>query len=451
MHRHLLEGLETTASRGAAVMDDPLSRFRMIKDLTKMTEHARLDQNQQMKNALLSLSAGAPEGFARSLGKMLQLRATAEILRENKFAVPTSEELAPYSSPHNANLIGFVEEANVPFFYPRDRFPAGHTVLGDSGSGKTNHILNQVLQTAVHNPAWIFDSTKIDFRHTLKINSSFLVIDIQEALRFNPLEVPEGVKPRHHIVSFVTVFVKSLGLLEGSIGFLIEALTELYDKFGVFDGTNEGYPTLYDLYDLITNKRIHKYSREAGFKQSSESRLKALLISCPETFSVSRGFPISELCKLNCVFEVKGLVESHAQCVMCWLLFSLFHYYIANGQRGVGLALQAVIDEAMWAAKPGYNEAIGFAPLAYLMNQSRETGLSMLIGSQTTDLNESVFKSELKLCFRMTGKDIMRIKDQFRLTDEQAAYLSKLQGGRACVKVPGIDPFIIRIPRNRIQ
>jgi hypothetical protein len=111
---------------------------------------------------------------------------------------------------------------------------------------------------------------------------------------------------------------------------------------------------------------------------------------------------VRELVERSFVLEVKGLSERHSRCLLSWLLYSIFLYRIANAHRGNTLRNLVIIDEGKWAAPPGFNQNIGFVPLASILAQSREAGLGILLADQTANLDESIFvQSRLKMCFRM--------------------------------------------------
>jgi hypothetical protein len=259
------------------------------------------------------------------------------------------------------------------------------------------------------------------------------------------------VKPSHHITAFVSIFSKSNALLDGSIAMCTKAVHELYEEYKVFDGATD-FPTLFELYDKVKSYKVARYSRDAGYQDSILNRLDSYLIENANAYSHSRGFPLAELLERSFVLEVKGLSERHSRCLMNWILYAIFFFRLANGQRGNILRNLVVIDECKWAAVPGMNPNIGFPPLASVLAQSREAGLGLVLADQTANLDESAFvQSRLKMCFRMgSGEDIERMRKTFALSKEQAAYIPKLDTGQAIVRIPKVDPFLIKVPRVRL-
>jgi hypothetical protein len=343
-----------------------------------------------------------------------------------------------------------VLDTDTPFLWRFDWLNQHAYIGGASGTGKTNALYGIALQVMRYVPVIIFDREKQDYRHLLRLNPSLMVFDNNEFI-FNPLEVPSGVKPAHHITAFVSIFSKSNALLDGSIAMCTKAVHELYEQYKIFDGGTE-FPTLFDLYDKVKSYKIARYSRDAGYQDSILNRLDCYLIESPRAYGHSRGFPVRELVERSFVPEVKGLSERHSRCLLSWLLYSIFLYRIANAHRGNALRNLVIIDEGKWAAPPGFNQNTGFVPLASILAQSREAGLGILLADQTANLDESIFvQSRLKMCFRMgSGEDIERIRKTFALSKEQAAHIPKLDTGQAIVRIPRVDPFLVKVPRVRL-
>lgn len=270
-------------------------------------------------------------------------------------------------------------------------------------------------------------------------------------LWFNPLEVPLGVDPRHHLALFVTIFVKCNSLLDGSEALLLFVVTKLYEDRGVFEG-GSNYPTLRDLYEAVVSLNIQRWSREAGPRDSLKNRLASYLATNGDCYDVVRGLPIQELAGQSLVLEVKSLSERHIRCLVSWMLNALFEYRIANHERGAGLRTLIMADECKYLIPFGYNENLGFSSISSILAQCREVGMGFVFADQTAQLEDAAFvQTRTKICMRLgSGEDIRKAQRAFALTDEQAAYISKLDTGQAIVRVPRLDPFLIRIPRTRL-
>ncbi len=427
------------------------SAIEPVESLVRMAELANVDRDPDIKEAILAAGVSGNANLVQDLSEVMRVQALQEVLRDNPYRIPSPHELYEGLDEKDLALLGVVLDADVPFFYPLDWLNSHAYIGGGSGTGKTNFLYGLALQTMQHCPVWIFDRDKQDYRHLLRLNEKLLVVDVQEDLAFNPLEVAPGVKPKDWLTAFVTIFCKSNALLDGSEALLLKAMYGLYEDRGIFSGSTD-YPTLFDLLEKVRRYTFRRFSREAGYQDSIINRLESYLIACPKTYGYSRGFSISELAQKSLVIEVKGLSERHARCLMNWLLYALFLYRIANAQRGNVLRNLVIIDEGKYAFPAGYNANIGFSPIAALMAQARETGIGVAVADQTAQLDECVFvQSRLKIAFRMgSGEDIQKVRKTFALSKEQAEFIPRLDVGRAIIRVPKIDPFLVRIPKVRL-
>jgi len=420
------------------------------KRLLELAGLAKLDRDPRFQKALMAVAVGGDTKLASKLTQILHPLAIREQFCGVPFYTPEFEELCAGLDGEQLALLGVVFESDVPLLYPFNWLNQHAYVGGASGTGKTNALYSIALQTMRYCPVWVVDQSKQDYRHMLRLFPDLHVFDAKD-FRFNPLEVPPGVKPEHHLTAFVTIFVKSNNLLDGSENMLTKACYQLYEERGILSGSQD-FPTLLDIRDRIKSYKFRPYSREAGYQDSLLNRFGGYLIAAPELYGCSKGFAISELAERSLVLEVKGLSERHSRCLLNWVLFTLFLYRIGNRQRGNTLRNLVIIDEAKWAAPPGYNQNLGFVPLASVLAQSREAGIGIIIADQTADLDASVMvNSRLKMCMRLgSGADMERVRKTFALSREQEAHIAKLGTGQAIIRVPQIDPFLIRIPRVRL-
>jgi len=421
-----------------------------VDKLVQLAELAKLDREPWVQDVLRAAVVSGNVALANDIGHILHISAIEEVLRGIPFRTATVTELLEHVDTEKAALLGIVLGTDTPFLYPFDWLNQHAYVGGASGTGKTNALYGIALQVMRHCPVWWFDRDKEDNRHLIRLRPDIQVFDAQNFIR-NPLEVQPGVKPTHQITVFMNIFTKYNALLDGSYSMGSKAVYQLYEEHKVFEGSTD-YPTLYDFLDKVKSYKVSRYSRDAGYQDSIVNRLESYLLETPEVYGYSRGFPIEELAQRSFVLEVKGLSERHSRCRLAWLLYDLFLWRIANSQRGNALRNLVVIDEGKSIAQPGYNANIGFVPLASILAQSRETGLGIILADQTAHLDESIFvQSRLKMCFRMgSGEDIERIRKTFALSREQAAHIPKLDTGQAIVRIPKVDPFLIKVPRVRL-
>ena len=407
------------------------SRRVSLDRMVALAETARVEKEPWAQDFIRTVALTEDSALEQSLVEVLRPLAVEEVLKNIPFGRPSDAEQATLVSV-NPLLLGLLEDRE-PLVLPLHSLNQHMFVAGGTGTGKTNLLYGISLQVMRHCSVWIIDRDKQDYRHLLRLNSSLLVFDAQ-SFPFNPLEVPEGVDPRHHLASFVTIFAKSNALLDGSEAMALRALYELYDERGIFEGSTN-YPTLADFRAKVASFKIPRWSREAGYRDSILNRLNSYLIACPDTYNFQTGFSLSELAAKSFVLEIKGLSERHARCLVNWLLSALFQWRIANNESGNLLRNLIVVDECKYLVPPGYNQNIGFSPLASILAQCREVGMGMVFADQTAQLEDAVFvQTRTKLCMRLgSGEDIKKIQRTFGLDSEQAGYISMLDVGQAVV------------------
>lgn len=428
------------------------NEFKVQADkLLKLAELAKLEKQDHVQKMILAASISNDPALAKIVMDYLQPHAVKELLLKFPFQNPTEEEL--YSNFPNCQplLMGKVKNLEMPFIYPMNYLNQHCFVCGTTGSGKTNFLMGLALQVMKNCPVWIIDREKEDYRHLIRLNPNLLVFDAQESFIYNPFQVPPFVNPKHLITAFVSIFSKTNSLLDGSEALLTKAMYELFEERGIFKGSQE-FPVLFDLLEKIKSYKFRGYSRALGYQDSIMNRLESYLIANPNMYSYSKGFALEDLIQKSFVLEIKGLGEKHGRFITNSLAYSLFLYRIAKGERGNVLRNLLIIDEGKWAVPPGFNPNIAFPPLANVLAQSREAGLGIVIADQTADLDPSIFvQSRVKVCFSLgSGEDKERIKKTMALSKEQADYIHNLDVGEAIVRIPKVDPFVIKVPKVRL-
>jgi hypothetical protein len=179
-----------------------------------------------------------------------------------------------------------------------------------------------------------------------------------------------------------------------------------------------------------------------------------------DCYECSAGFPLEQLLDKNVIFELDGVMESHANFMVNYLLYWLFCYRIGKGERGKELRNLVVFDEAKAVFSPFENSAIGFSPIVYMVSMLREFGVGIIAADQTAQLNNAIFaNSQLKVLFSLgrkpNGRRLSRFYGDQRKEDERLKeYLLNLTIEEKCVSpicLPGEIPenFKILLKQNR--
>lgn len=416
----------------------------------ELARKGKIEDDPTVQQMVLALAISDNRSLRRAAGKVLNLKAGCELVHGTPFKTPRVEELNPGLGPQNALCVGSLEDPGEPFLYPYRLLTQHMAVWGATGTGKTNLLASAALQCLhVGIRVLVLDREKRDYRALIRFRDGLLVLDTR-TFRFNPLEVPEGMDPSAVITTFCTVFAKENGLLDGSLNLLRKAVTALFIERDIFQGSRS-FPTLSDLLEKIRSYKVAANSRAGGYRDTLINRLEMMLASAPDMYACVRGLPISRLLDTDIVFEIDGLSEQHGRFLANYIILLMFQSRIVLNERADTIRNLVVCDEAKWLAPPGYNPLQGHPPLAYALAMAREAGIGIVLADQTADLDASIaVNSRLKVCFRLgSGDDIERVRRSMKLTDEQAAYIPKLDVGQAIVRMPPFEPFLVQVPKLR--
>lgn len=429
-------------------------KFLVISEpLMELAKMAGVENELYLQKWILACSTTNDENMARDIEDHLRTAVTRELQRRlaNPLDLPNPANMLEGVGPDRAILIGWPEGLEVPFAHPIDDLAKGTYIAGATGSGKSNLMKSVSMQTAAHCPCWWIDREKAEYRYLVRWIPDLWIIDVARELPWNFFEPPPGVDPRHWVVAIAVVFAKTHGLMDASEAMLQTALMELFSQLGVFDGSRQ-YPTLRDLVDHLKAMDLRGRYRSAQFRDTLLNRLEAWLAISPCVGDYVRGVSIEDLANHHVVFEVRGLTERQGRFFVSALLLALQKLREASGDMDGRLRNAVFIDEAHWSFPDLHNDAVGTGSLAGLMATARSSGVGMVLADQVvTDLDPAVLQhTALKIGFRLgDGRDLDRFASALALKPEQRDHLRKLPVGEAVAAIPGLTPFLIRVPKVR--
>lgn len=415
---------------------------------------AELADRHRDRKTLLQLQAaeiGQNPVLAESIRKRLTIDATRRLIEGLKFSAPRMEDLALHADPEASLVLGEARDSGITVLYAVRLARQHLLILGATGEGKTSFLYALVVQFVQFGSVWVFEGgAKTDFRHLTQLLPDLLVLD-PETMAFNPWQVHEGQHPRRVLTMAEEMFAMTNWLRDGSRAMLRKAGHSLFAERGIFAGGDD-FPTLIDIRHRVASLKVPGYSRSAAYKDSALNRKDGFLSEAPKLYTYRKGFDIADLARRSFVYELQDLSPPHAAFQFYSLISTLIDHRIANGKRGdAAWPVMVVVDEAKWIAPP--RNELGFSPLEYLLAQARELGVSFVFADQSTELNPALFtQCRLLAAFRLGGgANIEAVRKAFGLTKEQADHLHKLQVGEAVVRLPRIDPFILRTPHFRTE
>lgn len=375
--------------------------------------------------------------------KLIEQASSFSNLFRTPFEKPSPDVDGPFR-------IGFTEMKKPAGLYP---YECHCLICGQTGTGKTTLLIilfSQALRFSPELPerirSWFF-SKSLELRSMIRLDSNMLVVNFNRStsLKLNPLEPPVGTRSDEWASVFVDLW-QAFRIWEGTKGFLLDTLMELYEKF-----SNENrYPSLYDLYAYV-KAFPGKSQRVLAYKDGILTRLGALLKGpLGDVFDCSQGHS-KHLPDMNVIFEILYLNQEQQIFITNYLITYLFYYKMVNR---VTFRNWIALDDANSIFQALYENRVdlGLPIIHHLLTTVRKNKINIFACSQTPhQLGASIHSNSFaKIMLSLSnGKDIdfmlqsMGIKDK-----EQKAYCYRLKPREAVVKFSSRwqDPFLLTIP-----
>nr|MDO8135280.1 DUF87 domain-containing protein [Candidatus Njordarchaeum guaymaensis] len=345
------------------------------------------------------------------------------------------------------------------------------TVIGSSGSGKTWTTMNMLM--ALHKcgvPFLVLDPVKKEYRsliHAVPGLRVFTVGDETAApLRFNILEVPEGVKPQKHIDMVYAALCASIVMYAPAPYVLQIALNETFTKSGwnLLEGRRGKKVTLREL-----KETVKKIVVRAGYDTEARNNIAAALSTRFE--SLSQGGKGAALCsKLSMSpkelithstvveFSEMGAEEDRA-IVILMILLSIYEYLQTLGPTPKPRC--AIVVEEAGAL---FSRVEGKGGLDYDSKEARRKAIEVIsritaeiraLGAIIIFVNQSAVNLPLEVTQNTSTKIIHTLADDedaekaarmLGLNEEQKRALVSLDVGRPVVKTPRVShPFQVEV------
>lgn len=204
---------------------------------------------------------------------------------------------------------------------------------GASGYGKTVTCIGFLITFITAMFPCLVVCWKREYRGLIILfKDRVLVLRLSDPLfKINPLCPPPGVPIIYWLNLFADVFSQAAGLLTASKSFIMQMVSELYLKYGIYDDKPKNskiYPSLFDLLEHLKTQSYAKYSRDARYYEASYNRLVGFLLSTGSLCDCSRGIDFTGILDSgkSIVIEVDGLSVDWTQCLVNLILFHIFAY-----------------------------------------------------------------------------------------------------------------------------
>jgi hypothetical protein len=269
-------------------------------------------------------------------------------------------------------------------------------------------------------------------RSLLSVSKDVLVVTFDQ-IKLNPLEPPLKMTFIEWATVFADFWIQAFRLYEGSKGFLIECLNNLYTKYSSLGY----YPSLFDLYDYVRSLKFPAISRMSRYQESVLNRLGGLIHSAMcQVFDCSRGH-MTALINNHVIFEILYLTSEQQVFMVNYLLSYLFNHKLITE---TGLRHYVGIDDANLIFDVGLEKRheLGLPIIHHLLTTVRKTKINIFACTQTPhQVGASIHSNSFaKAMFSLShGKDIEFMQKSMGITNkDQKEYCYKLQPREMIVK-----------------
>ena len=394
------------------------------------------------------------------------IEQTLELLAAKHLGIDYQPDRSPFPPPEKdvarrgdirLGSVSYGSRELYPFYLKSGRLREHLLIAGRSGSGKTN--LTFVLMQGIMDRGIkvLALDWKRGYRDLMTRRDDLLVYTVGRhvsAFRFNPLIPPPGCEAHVWIKLIVDVIANAYLGGEGVISLLVAGLDHLFRQTGVFDHTQERWPTVADLLAWLRTTKLR--GRAALWKDSAERILLGMTYSeFGAVLNAQDNACVQELLEHNVVLEMDGLSsDSDRRMFSEALTLYLYRFRLAQGSRQE-LTNLIVLEEAhnlLLAKQTGSKESV----LENSIRMIRQYGLGYVFVDQSASMLSKVAFANSYATIALSQKlrnDIQAMTGAMNLTDEQKEALNTLAVGTAVVRLADEhpEPFLIKIPRFPIR
>ncbi|MBL4653823.1 MAG: ATP-binding protein [Flavobacteriales bacterium] len=343
--------------------------------------------------------------------------------------------------------------------YDKERWPFGIseqellqsvTILGRSGSGKTNCtfiLLEQLVDAGI---PFLYLDWKRTARHMLpRLQKKVNVYTPGRSLSpfpFNPFIPPPGIEKHIYAGQVIDSLASAYTLGDGATSLLQKALKECYDNA-------TQWPSIAEVRKRI--EYMETKERANGWKISLLRALQTLessqMVSNDEK---SQRVLVATLCKSNTILELDGLNRNAKKFLVPLICSWVYHYRLVQPDRET-LRMVIFVEEAHHLIYK--QERRAHEPLMEtLIRQCREVGIGMVVVDQHPHLlsSSALGNYYTTICLNLKEPtDIHKAAGLCNLDEKDKRHFSELPVGQGIVKLQDRwhQPILVQFPLMNIQ
>jgi hypothetical protein len=363
------------------------------------------------------------------------------------------------------NLVRSGSRLNVEVSIDKNHLNKHTFITGVTGSGKTT-TCQRILNSA-NMPFMVIEPAKTEYRVLATQNKDLLIFTLGDdsiaPFRLNPFEFLKGENITSR-VDMIKANIEAAFDMEAAIPQLIEsALYKCYEEYGwdIATSTNSNYenpfsdgvyafPTLSDLIkqtEVVVGEQGFDDRLKNDYIGSIKARLQGLLIGSKGfMLNTPRSIDFTDLIERDVILELEEIKNgAEKSLIMGFVLINLdeaiklkYKEYKKQNREFKHITLIEEAHRLLSKHTPGNNPSkkLGVETFADMLAEVRKYGESLIIVDQIPDkLTPEVLKNtNTKIVHKLFASDDKNaIGNTMALNDEQKAFLSNLEVGRAII------------------
>ncbi|MBN1800380.1 MAG: ATP-binding protein [Candidatus Lokiarchaeota archaeon] len=350
------------------------------------------------------------------------------------------------------------------FYLDLDSLTRHCLVIGSTGSGKTNTVLNILMKSREKKiPFLVVEPIKKEYRHVL---NHFKNVEVYSAgaatnrLKINLFEVPRFLNYTQWVNELLEVISNTFYIWYPFRDVIYTSLVEIYQVNGWTEIKRGRTPTLEDFFKYTVLKirfSSYDYRTKDGFLGAFEARFGSLLKGTRgQIFNSSKNHPnIDRILKKNVILELDSLRNNEERALVFNYIVRLLYLYQQQNKPSTSLRHITVLEEAhrlLSSARISDRSKDSIAhksqeDFSDILAEIRAYGEGFIISEQKPrQLNQvAITNTELKICHKIPSRyQIEDFRDSLGLSAENLGHVTRLAPGECVIKLEQYDqPFLV--------
>lgn len=367
------------------------------------------------------------------------------------------------SGEYAIGKVMYNDKPAYPFGLREDELIQHTSILGRSGSGKSNLVYVFLLNFIGKNKPFLIFDWKKNYRSLLELlpeekKNDTLIFTVGKdvsPLKYNPLIPPEGTPAKVWLKKLNEIVAHSYYLGDGCLYLLQKGVDGVYKEFGIYAGKVEAWPTMHDVLRWL--EVYPAKGREANWMTSTIRAVSSMCFGgMGNVLNTTKQEGLTELLTKNCILELDALVEADKIMFIESLLLWIHHYRMSQPERET-FKHAIVIEEAHHILLKQDLKG-GESIVDIILREIRELGEAIILVDQCAGQISTVALANSYCTIAFNTKhqtNVTAVSNCMLFQDrsKEKDYLGKLPIGVAIVKLQDrwCDPFLIRVPFIKLE